>query len=283
VADAYAAKPCREKDETAGWLPPPEPFVAMHYHFGMLLGVADLEAEQAYHRGKMRLHNAWLHGSGVVWGYTPSFDPPSGEIRVGPGLALDGAGRELLLDADACANVGVWFDDYVKSGKQPALDPNSFDVQLVARARTCFARPVPAIAEPCSGATRATAFSRIAERVELFLRPVPQTVGTAARSFHRVRLFLGLDEPKTDANGIVAADQEVLKELAGVGQRGRGAGPHQGRSPGEDSRRMEGERPGDRFHSSLDPLAHGRDPGTAPRPRASTGRRPARRRGRARR
>ena len=47
---------------------PLSPFYTLSYHFGMLLGVDDFETEQAYHRAKQRLHNAWLHGEGVVWG-----------------------------------------------------------------------------------------------------------------------------------------------------------------------------------------------------------------------
>src|ERR1700686_3193694 len=84
---------------SSGGLSPVNPFSALRYQFGMLLGVDDFETEQAYHRGKMRLHNSWLHGHGVVWGLGVSSDLPSGEIRVERGLALDAAGHELHLDA----------------------------------------------------------------------------------------------------------------------------------------------------------------------------------------
>ena len=45
-----------------------DPYTALHFHFGMLLGVDDFETEQAYHRAKHCLHQAWMHGPGVVWG-----------------------------------------------------------------------------------------------------------------------------------------------------------------------------------------------------------------------
>src|SRR6266540_4177168 len=77
---------------------PDGPFTALRYHFGMLLGVDDFETEQRYQRGKMRLHNAWLHRAGIVWGLDVSADPATREIRVEPGLALDPTGRELHLD-----------------------------------------------------------------------------------------------------------------------------------------------------------------------------------------
>src|SRR5207253_1179931 len=81
------------------------------YHFGMLLGVADFETEYAYHRGKMRLHNGWLHGSGIVWGLDVELVDDKREIAVDPGLALDPAGRELHLDVRCCMDIAAWFDD----------------------------------------------------------------------------------------------------------------------------------------------------------------------------
>src|SRR5215470_14276599 len=88
---------------------PVNPFTAPQYHFGMLLGVDDLETAQAYPRGKIRLHNAWLHREGVVWGLDVGFNK-RGELSVTPGLALDGAGRELHLDATACVDLGKWYE-----------------------------------------------------------------------------------------------------------------------------------------------------------------------------
>src|ERR1051325_8798065 len=85
------------------------PFYSLSYHFGMLLGEEDFKTEQAYHRAKMRLHNAWLHREGVVWGFDVQLDTKVGEIRVTKGLALDAAGHELHLEGDACVNVGQWF------------------------------------------------------------------------------------------------------------------------------------------------------------------------------
>src|SRR5437763_14538743 len=81
---------------------PEGPFTALRYHFGMLLGVDDFETEQRYHRGKMRLHAAWLHGGGIVWGLDVDVVQERRELRVAPGLALDATGRELHLDARCC-------------------------------------------------------------------------------------------------------------------------------------------------------------------------------------
>ena len=81
---------------------PDGPFTSLRYHFGMLLGVDDFATEQRYHRGKMRLHSAWLHRAGIVWGLDVDVVPDKREIGVEPGLGLDpdrpGApsGRPLL-------------------------------------------------------------------------------------------------------------------------------------------------------------------------------------------
>jgi hypothetical protein len=150
-----------------------DPFMALHFAFGMLLGVADFEAQQAYHRGKSRLHNAWLHGAGVVWGLGVSVDKDANEIRVAPGLALDGAGHELYLDADACVDIGAWYKAHAKDpyvvGAVAGAEAGAprFDAYVIARFRPCLTREVPALSEPCEGSNTDTAFSRVAETIHL--------------------------------------------------------------------------------------------------------------------
>ena len=88
---------------------PVNPFVSNRYHFGMLLGVADLDTDQGYHRGKTWLHNAWLHGSGTVWGLGVEVTPANNEVVVLPGLAVDGSGRELHVADRLCVDLGRWY------------------------------------------------------------------------------------------------------------------------------------------------------------------------------
>jgi hypothetical protein len=170
------------------------PFTALQYHFGMLLGVEDLETAQAYPRGKLRLHNAWLHGEGVIWGLNVLFNERR-ELAVDPGLAVDLAGRELHLDHRACLDIGKWykankdepgfrFEDAPNNGKR-------FTVHVVARFKACLARPVPAIADQCEGAQGDTAYSRVLETVELLLRPGRAPVKT--KPYHRLRVLFQLE------------------------------------------------------------------------------------------
>lgn len=188
-----------------GALLPVSPFYAPRYHFGMLLGVDDFETEQGYHRGKGRLHNAWLHGEGVVWGFRVDLDADRGEISVRPGLALDAAGRELHLDAAACVSVGLWYQAHKDEPEMQAvcqLQPDGtvlLSAHVVARFSVCAARPVPSIAEPCAeGGGGEVACSRAQETVELLLVPGPAPA--AYDLYPRLRLLFGLDPARAAAD-----------------------------------------------------------------------------------
>jgi hypothetical protein len=68
----------------------------VNFSTGMLLTAADLAVEQEYHRGMRYLHNR-LHGFGTVSGL--EVDVGGGSVRVGPGLAIDRCGREIVVTA----------------------------------------------------------------------------------------------------------------------------------------------------------------------------------------
>lgn len=206
---------------------PVSPYLALQYHFGMLLGVDDFEVSQAYPRGKIRLHNAWLHRDGVVWGFNVAFNERN-ELLVEPGLALDAGGHELHLDRRACLDLGKWYVAHKEEvdawiAAQPLPDegggeffaappprPTKFTVHVVAKFRACLTRPVPAIADPCNGTSTDTAFSRAFETVDLFLRLGPAPRRSFGDPYHRLRLLFALIEPRPGD----AADQKVVDRRA---------------------------------------------------------------------
>jgi hypothetical protein len=205
---------------------PADPFTALRFHFGMLLGVDDFEVEQGFHHGKQRLHNAWLHRDGVVWGL--GVEVKEGEVRVEAGLALDGAGRELHLDDPACVSITAWYEQHAADVGGPDEGGDvEFDAYVIARYATCPMRPVPALAEPCAGSTSETAYSRTYETVDLRLVPGPPPDAPVA-PYHRLRVLFGLeaptlpaDQPALDARtaALAAADRPAaflaaLDELA---------------------------------------------------------------------
>jgi hypothetical protein len=225
---------CKSAAEGSSELLPLSPFYALNYHFGMLLGVDDFETEQAYHRSKMRLHNAWLHREGVVWGMdvrlgemreeivndqrTQVLDLTRGEIRVTAGLALDAAGHELHLETDACLNVAQWLREHREEPELEIRDEGdgiiSFDAHVVIRFKACLTRQVPALAEPCVGAGSETAYSRVFETLEILLRPGLAPPGKYP--YHRLRLLFALEEPILEGEMTTASDQEVLDERANI-------------------------------------------------------------------
>lgn len=72
----------------------------VRYFFGQVLGVDDLDDEQAYHRARHRRHNRLIHGTGIVRGLEVSVeqaDAAQPTIVVSPGVAIAGDGEELVL------------------------------------------------------------------------------------------------------------------------------------------------------------------------------------------
>lgn len=188
---------------------PVNPFTALRVAYGMLLGVEDFQTLIGYSRGKGMLHNAWLHGCGVVWGYRVEREGDR-TLRVKPGLALDGLGRELLLDADFCIDLDCWLqekrDDLkVEDGRMCACLFAVFD--------TCPTAPVPALADPCDLSRKHNDYSRVVEGVRLELRPGRCPRRKSPGAYHRIRVLLGLDP---DASGDAGKEAlEVSLEVAG--------------------------------------------------------------------
>lgn len=73
------------------------PFERNRYYYGKLLTEQDFNTEQKYMNDKRRIVNRFLHGTGVAAGFkVVRMDEKS--ISIEPGFALDGAGRELVLE-----------------------------------------------------------------------------------------------------------------------------------------------------------------------------------------
>lgn len=202
-----------------GELEPLSPYSALHYHFGMLLGEDDFKTDQGYHRAKMRIHNAWLHRPGVVWGFGVGLDEEFGEIRVGAGLALDAAGHELHLEADACVNVAKWFENHKNDPGFTITDDSGhkvFCAHVVISFKACLKQQVPAIMEPCNNAGTTTAYSRVYETVDVLLRP--NLAPAPVCPYHRLRLMFGIDQPllKKASTDSQSDDQAVLDEVARI-------------------------------------------------------------------
>jgi hypothetical protein len=188
---------------------PINPFVSNRYHFGMLLGVADLESDQGYHRGKTWLQSAWTHGEGAVWGLAVEVRPDAGEVVVEPGLAYDRNGRELLVADRLCLDLGRWYAERRPDDLEVEELPGGevrFRVHVRLCAEQCLDRPVPSISEPCEGSDLDTAYSRTVERAAAALAAGPAAAQPVA-DYPRLRQFVGQ---------LPAEDPAVVEALAAV-------------------------------------------------------------------
>lgn len=189
---------------------PATPFIAPRVTHGMLLGEDDFRIQVGYPRGKHLLHQAWLHGTGVVWGYPVS---RSGlwELKVGPGLAIDPTGRDLLHEACEPFDLRTVRDRAIADGALEETTPKGADCRtakvwacVVAQFDGYLSSPVPTLADPCDVTRSHDDYSRVLERARIDIRIGPCVDGdgcpespTAGR-YHRVRVLLGLDSVGDD-------------------------------------------------------------------------------------
>jgi hypothetical protein len=190
---------------------PNNPFHALRVAYGMLLGEDDFRVLMGNPRGKLMLHSSWLHGRGVVWGMASTV--ADDEVRVEPGLAIDGWGRELRLTARWCLSASAWVQRWLDD-QETFVDCESRTVHawIVAEFDSCLDRPVPALADPCDVTRKHDDFSRIFETTRIV---VVDAAPVLPPSYHRVRVLLGLDEVgENDPAGREALD--ALSEVVQV-------------------------------------------------------------------
>jgi hypothetical protein len=188
------------------------PFVALRATYGMSLGEDDFSVLMGSPRGKLMLHQAWMHGQGVVWGLVPSVrDRHTGssnlsqDVWVSPGLAVDGLGRELHSEADQCVPMTTWLDCHRDDTMATECSQTVRGV-LVAHFAGCPFRLVPAIADPCDVTRRRNDYSRVAESVRF---TVEDTWPEPKPTYRRVRVFLGLARPEAGDDEFLAARADV--------------------------------------------------------------------------
>lgn len=174
--------------------PPPDPD-RVFYATGAQLNADDFLDEQLYHRSRLGLALAMLHGHGTVAGlrvrHVPAEPGREEELEVFPGLALDRYGRLIELRARACIRLDRWYnaqavDDLERArhpkeiagplppgmGEEERPDPyTGVVVDLMIRFHPCERGKTPAFAAGPYDATDALAPSRVRDGYELRLLP----------------------------------------------------------------------------------------------------------------
>lgn len=142
-----------------------------HWFHGQLLGVEHLDRERAYATGHRRQLTRTVLGTGVVCGLDVDLDDAGTAVVVGPGLAVDLWGQEVVVPV---ATGPIPIPQEVRAEAAEHADGCSHDptVQVVLCYHECPTGPPPepecGDPDPCAPATVREQF-----RIEFRPRPAP--------------------------------------------------------------------------------------------------------------
>jgi hypothetical protein len=151
------------------------PFERNRYFDGKLLVTRDFEAEQAYLRGKDRLHNSLLHGTGTVCGLKlEEHDRPECRhqyVVLNPGLALDCCGNEIVVHEKKVIDLRADIEAALRAkGRFPESgQPEQTSVYVRLAYRECDTEKVPALLDDCGCNETNTEYNRTRETYRLFV------------------------------------------------------------------------------------------------------------------
>ena len=150
----------------------------VHYFPRQLITADDMLAEQGYLREKLRRHNRYLHGWGVVCGceVVPAQNGRPWEVQVCPGYAITPQGDEILIrEAIKFDLAGDWRQPYDPCARPmpcgstgvAGAEANPQKVFLAVCYAECNSRPVRVQLAGCACDEAACEYSRIRESFEL--------------------------------------------------------------------------------------------------------------------
>jgi hypothetical protein len=177
-------------------------FIRNRYFYGKLLDVSHFESEQAYFNEKRRLLNRLVTGYGVICGLNVGLTEDMKQIWVDPGVAIDKAGREIVVPVRA-KPVPIPVPEpappgETKAGSQQDEEGDDSNIGSVYICyHDCPGDPEPVLAGDCDSPEPCSTGS-IRERYTIEIRP-----GKA----HRVDL-------QCEIPGIFAGGKLDYKELA---------------------------------------------------------------------
>jgi hypothetical protein len=93
----------------------------VRYFARQLLTADDLTQEQEYLRGRMRRHNLFLHGWGVVCGAAVRATTTDWTVTIDPGYVLGPQGDEILIDSSVTVDLSR--QDLAGNAAAPCADP----------------------------------------------------------------------------------------------------------------------------------------------------------------
>ncbi len=202
-----------------------EPLRRVAYEAGMMLGIEATRDEQSYHRRRLNRQQYWLQGYGTLAGMAVSISPdtlPDGaastdnitvRINVGPGVGIDGLGREVLIHEPYCINLGDWLaaqsESHLREGYADADD--LLWLSVTVRQKDCPVAQQPVLARKLNLSTDAVQPSRTADSV---LLEIIAELPTAAET--RYRPWAGHEPLPTAAPTLTAAEQALIDAATGA-------------------------------------------------------------------
>jgi hypothetical protein len=148
----------------------------VNYFPRQLLTADDMTADQQYFLDKLRRHNRYLHGWGVVCGLEVSVAPTAAspwQVQIGPGYALGPYGDEIfvpgpvLLDLAQCGPGASTDPCDPGSLLQGGTAKNGSILYLAIRYEECFAKPVRVMPGGCGCTDSTCEPSRIDDSYEI--------------------------------------------------------------------------------------------------------------------
>ena len=216
-----------------------EPLSRPAHQPGMMLGVEAVRAEQSYNRRRLNRHQYWLHGTGTVVGLAVSLSSPEEDpddtkdqalkLIINPGIALDGFGREIVLNEPYCLDLKAWIESRRdKSSREWSGSTTHIPVDgglwldVSIRQKDCDHGLQPVIAHEVNSTIDPVATSQIAQGVWLDINPVTPT-DTAAEALSEptetVAPFPGAIHPGATpdlAQLLTGTETDYLNNLSGI-------------------------------------------------------------------
>jgi hypothetical protein len=91
------------------------------YFYGLLMDAERFQKDQDYFSGKRRLLNRFVTGGGVLCGLELAFDAAKTTLKLNPGIAIDFAGREIVVPDSTPVDITRLTDAHGKpAGAVPA-------------------------------------------------------------------------------------------------------------------------------------------------------------------
>jgi hypothetical protein len=189
---------------------------------GILLGAEALSAEQTYHLRRLTRHQRWLIGPGTVFGLrvdvmnpAPPDDPTDVRLTVAPGYAIDGLGREVLLNETYAISLRDWL---AASESSVASNNGTLFLRVTARARAAPQGLEPVVSELFDAGLDPVVTSRVGDSFLLEVTGDDKQLGdTAARPLDAWAPLNATPAAGDVPGTLTAREQATLSGIADAG------------------------------------------------------------------